>query len=171
MALRQDAFQGLVEFATAINEQLADIVTPATVWTIGHVSIHPNAASIVPGRVDFNIQWRDAEDERLDRMQEVMRDCASRIARERGLVLERSAYSTIQPTRMDRKLMTRISAASERLAEGRWRHPSRERCSVSRLSGRERKAAHDLWDGLTGSTEHRDDGLAGRGDLEETLVW
>jgi N-carbamoyl-L-amino-acid hydrolase len=122
MALRRDAFQGLVQFATEMNEQLADIVTPATVWTIGHVTVHPNAASIIPGRVDFNVQWRDAEENRLERMQEVMHNSASRIAGDRGLVLERSAYSAIQPTQMDRQLMIQIGTATESLAAGQWRH-------------------------------------------------
>jgi N-carbamoyl-L-amino-acid hydrolase len=121
MALRRDAFQGLVQFATESNQQLADIVTPATVWTIGHVSVHPNAASIIPGRVDFNVQWRDAEEDRLERMQIVLRDCACRIAGDRGLVLERSAYSAIQPTQIDRQLMARIATAAEGLTAGKWR--------------------------------------------------
>ena len=70
MGLRRDAFQGLVRLADEINSQFAEIVTPATVWTIGHVALHPNATSIVPGRVDLSVQWRDAQDDRLDRMTE-----------------------------------------------------------------------------------------------------
>ena len=137
MALRHDAFQGLVQFANEINERFADVVTPATVWTIGHVSLHPNATSIIPGQVDFHVQWRDAEDERLDRMNVVMRDIASRIAEVRGLEFERSAYSAIPPTQIDRRLMTQIEAATERLAAGKWRHmPSgalHDAANVSRL--------------------------------------
>jgi len=122
MALRHDAFQGLVEFAAGIGEQLADIVTPETVWTIGHVSVHPNATSIIPGRVEFNVEWRDAQDQRLDRMREVLHDSASRIAAHRGLVLERSAYAAIRATQMDPQLMARVGAAAEHLAAGKWRH-------------------------------------------------
>ena len=33
-----------------------NIVTSQTVWTIGHVALYPNAASIVPGRVMFSMQ-------------------------------------------------------------------------------------------------------------------
>jgi N-carbamoyl-L-amino-acid hydrolase len=137
MALRRDAFQGLVQFASEINERFADIVTPATVWTIGYVSLHPNANSIIPGQVDFHIQWRDAEDERLDRMNEVMREIAPRIAEARGLEFERSAYSALSPTEIDQRLMTQIEAASERLAPGKWRRmPSgalHDAANVSRL--------------------------------------
>ena len=35
MALRRDAFQGLAAFSAAINERFRNVVTPATVWTIG----------------------------------------------------------------------------------------------------------------------------------------
>ena len=72
--------------------------------------------------MDFNVQWRDAEEDRLERMQGVLRDRASLIAGDRGLVLERSAYSAIRPTQIDRQLMNRIGAAAERLSAGKWRH-------------------------------------------------
>ena len=67
MALRQDAFQALSAFNTALNARFANVVTPATVWTIGHVSLHPNASSVVPGRVTFSMQWRDGDADRLHR--------------------------------------------------------------------------------------------------------
>jgi len=137
MAMRRDAFQGLVQFANEMNNQFADIVTSATVWTIGHVSLHPNASSIVPGRVEFSVQWRDAEVERLDRMMTIMHDTAERIAGERGLELDRSAYSGVPPTQIDRRFMGQIEAASKHLAAGKWRKmPSgalHDAANVSRL--------------------------------------
>lgn len=72
MALRRDAFQGLAAFSTRLNDNLRNVVTPQSVWTIGHVSVSPNAASIVPGQVRFSMQWRDGEAGRLDRMQGVI---------------------------------------------------------------------------------------------------
>jgi N-carbamoyl-L-amino-acid hydrolase len=137
MAMRRDAFQGLVQFASEMNSRLADIVTPATVWTIGHVSVHPNAVSIVPGEVKFKVQWRDAEDRRLDRMRSAMDDIAVRVTANRGLTLERSNYFSIAPTQIDQKLMTSLGKSSERLAAGNWRYmPSgalHDAANVSRL--------------------------------------
>ena len=40
--------------AWLIAERFRNVVTPQTVWTVGHVSLHPNASSIVPGRVVFS---------------------------------------------------------------------------------------------------------------------
>lgn len=137
MALRRDAFQGLVQYTNDINGQFADIVTPATVWTIGHASIHPNSPSIVPGHVDFTVQWRDADEDRLERMRQIVRDTAVRTAEQRGLQLETLSSAAVPPTRLDPRLMARIESAAGRLAAGQWRRmPSgalHDAANVSRL--------------------------------------
>jgi len=122
MALRRDAFQGLVKFTDEINRRLVDIITPATVWTIGHVALHPNASSIVPGQVDFILQWRDESDERLDLMRNVMHETANLIARTNNLEITRSTYAAIPPTQIDKQLNSQIAAAAAQLANGKWRH-------------------------------------------------
>jgi len=121
MALRRDAYQALVQFTTEINEAFADIVTPETVWTIGHVTLHPNASSIVPGTADFSVQWRDGETDLLDRMGDILRSAAQRIAAARGLDFSRSNYTAVPPTRIDPRLKAMLEEAADRLAPGKWR--------------------------------------------------
>lgn len=121
MHLRRDAVQGLARFATELNARFADVVTPATVWTIGHVSVHPNATSIVPGRVDFSVQWRDAEDARLDRMRDIIDATAAEIATACGLEWEVTASSAIEPTRSDAGLVDALAQAAQAKAPGLWR--------------------------------------------------
>ena len=121
MALRRDAFQGLADFTQALNANLAGIVTPATVWTIGHVAVHPNASSIVPGRVDFTVQWRDGETARLDRMHEVITETVQETAKSRGLGLERSGFLAALPTAMDDTLAGLLRTGAEAVVPGQWR--------------------------------------------------
>ncbi len=121
MHLRRDAFQGLNHFVSTVNARLADVVTPATVWTIGHVALHPNATSIVPGRADFTVQWRDADDARLDRMAEILHDTARETAERFGLEWRHSDTDAIRPTRCDPKLVEALAAAAQRQAPGSWR--------------------------------------------------
>lgn len=121
MHLRRDPVQGLVRYVSELNARFADIVTPATVWTVGHVAVHPNAPSIVPGQVDCTVQWRDADSARLDRMTEIVRETASEIASAMGLELERSGYATIAPTHCDPALVERMAEAAEAVAPGTWR--------------------------------------------------
>jgi len=121
MALRRDAFQGLVDYTAALNDRFLQVVTAATVWTIGHVALHPNASSIVPGRVEFSVQWRDGDTNRLDRMAEIARDVATRVAAERGLELEALASSEVPPTVLDPRLVDAVEAAARKRVPGGWR--------------------------------------------------
>lgn len=121
MHLRKDAFQGLAAFSTALNDRFRNVVTPASVWTIGHVAVHPNASSIVPGRVVFSMQWRDAETDRLARMEEIIRDTAHSVAAERDLKVSFGPLLGLEPVTMDQTLREALEEGAEQVAPGRWR--------------------------------------------------
>ncbi len=121
MALRRDAFQGLSAFNSRLNDRLRNVVTPQSVWTIGHVTVGPNAASIVPGEVRFSMQWRDGSAERLARMQAVIDETLAEVATEMGLELDRGAVLGLEPVSMDAALRARLAEAAEVEAPGRWR--------------------------------------------------
>lgn len=121
MALRRDAFQALSAFNALLNDRLRNVVTPATVWTIGHVALHPNAHSIVPGKVTFSMQWRDGDAGRLDRMETVIRETAQEVAAARGLEMSTGPMLGIAPVAMDAGLRAALSGAAEAQVPGRWR--------------------------------------------------
>lgn len=121
MALRRDAFQGLAAFNARLNDRLRNVVTPQSVWTIGHVAVAPNASSIVPGQVRFSMQWRDGDAGRLARMQAVIDETLHEVAREMGLGLEVGALIGLEPVAMDAALRARLETAAEAVAPGRWR--------------------------------------------------
>ncbi|UWQ49876.1 hydantoinase/carbamoylase family amidase [Leisingera caerulea] len=120
MHLRRDAFQALSAFNTALNSRIAEVVTPATVWTIGHVALHPNASSVVPGRVEFSMQWRDADADRLARMQTLIRETAQEIAADHNVTAELGTVMGIEPAAMDARFQAELAAAAEALAPGKW---------------------------------------------------
>lgn len=121
MALRRDAFQGLSAFNTRLNERLRNVVTPQSVWTIGHVTVTPNASSIVPGQVRFSMQWRDGDADRLQRMQEVIETTLKEVAAEMGLEVELGALLGLEPVKMDNILRARLEEGAETVTPGRWR--------------------------------------------------
>ena len=121
MHLRKDAFQALSAFNTELGERFRNVVTPQTVWTIGHVSLHPNASSIVPGRAVFSMQWRDANTDRLARMENVIRDTATEVAQSRGLSVAFGQMLGLDPVAMDGTLQSALSEAAEVHAPGKWR--------------------------------------------------
>ncbi len=121
MDLRRDAFQGVSAFNARINERLRNVVTPATVWTIGHLSLHPNASSIVPGRATFSMQWRDGDSDRLARMETVIRETAAEVAEEMSLSLDYGPMLGLEPVAMDARLRAALEAAAEAEVPGNWR--------------------------------------------------
>jgi N-carbamoyl-L-amino-acid hydrolase len=121
MHRRRDAFQALSAFNTALNDRLRNVVTPQSVWTIGHVSLHPGAHSIVPGRVTYSMQWRDGDSARLKRMEDVIRQTAADIADQHGMALSFSDMMGLEPVAMDTTLRAALSDAAEEIAPRRWR--------------------------------------------------
>jgi N-carbamoyl-L-amino-acid hydrolase len=121
MHLRRDAFQALSAFNQRLNERLADVVTPQSVWTIGHVDLRPGAHSIVPGQVVFSMQWRDADVARLAAMEAIIRDTVTEVAQERQMALEYGPILGLDPVMMNRGLADALAAAAESLVPGRWR--------------------------------------------------
>ena len=121
MALRRDAFQGLAEIATRLDAKLSALAGAATVWTIGHVALHPNTSSIVPGRATFSMQWRDGDPDRLDAMERTIRDTITETASARDLGLEFGPMRGIDPVAMDPSLRASLETAAEALSPGAWR--------------------------------------------------
>ena len=122
MAHRRDAFQGLSAFNGLVQERFRNVVQPSTVWTIGHVSLSPNASSIVPGRVRFSMQWRDSSADRLDRMENIIRQTLDEIATTHDLQLACSDMLGLPPVAMAHKVVDALAAAAETHAPGKWRH-------------------------------------------------
>lgn len=121
MHLRRDAFQGVSRFNSLINERFRNVVTPQTVWTIGHVRLHPDAHSIVPGQAVFSMQWRDGDADRLRRMEEIIRDTAAEVAEDMGLGLSFGDMLGLEPVPMDGTLRAALCDSAEAVVPGRWR--------------------------------------------------
>lgn len=121
MHLRRDAFQAVAAFNALLNDRLRNVVTPQTVWTIGHVSLHPNASSIVPGRAVFSMQWRDAETDRLGRMEAIIRETAVEVAEARGIALSYGTLLGLEPVAMDARLRAALEAGAQAVAPDNWR--------------------------------------------------
>lgn len=121
MALRRDAFQAVSAFNQELGNRFANVVTPATVWTIGHLSLHPNASSIVPGKAVFSMQWRDGDKDRLGRMEQIIRVLAQEVAAARGLKVHFGEMLGLEPVETDTRLRQALETSAENSASGAWR--------------------------------------------------
>lgn len=121
MHLRRDAFQAVSAFNHALEERFSNVVTPSTVWTIGHLSLHPNASSIVPGRAVFSMQWRDGDAGRLGRMEQIIRVVAQQTAEARGMMLSFGPMLGLEPVVMDARLRGALERSAAFHVPDAWR--------------------------------------------------
>jgi len=120
MASRKDAVQGMMAINAAMNAKMPGLVTDLTVWTIGQIHVHPNAASIVPGEAAFSFQWRDSSQERLDQIEKLLRAEVARVCQQIGLTSELAPSGQIAPVPVDATLNSHLCRAAEKMAPGKW---------------------------------------------------
>jgi len=121
MKIRKDAAAALFAFACQINSEFARLTGPQTVWTIGQVELHPGAPSIVPGRAEMILQFRDSNAAKLDELQAralALVDAADAAGPVR--VTATALKDAVAPTVMNAGLQKHIAAAAERHAPGAW---------------------------------------------------
>ncbi len=84
MALRKDALQ----VAAKLMQEVVAIAhrhPPHGRGTVGMVQVHPNSRNVIPGRVKFSIDLRNATDELVDKMDADIRAAVARASKESGL--------------------------------------------------------------------------------------
>jgi beta-ureidopropionase / N-carbamoyl-L-amino-acid hydrolase len=126
MAIRRDAGAALIAFAHRLDGEFRALARPETVWTIGRIDLDPGSLSIVPGRADLLLQFRDADAALLARMEAKLAELVQAAdAAGPARVSLTPADAPVEPTIMDAGLQAHIAAAAEAEAPGRWiRMPS-----------------------------------------------
>ncbi len=113
MKLRKDALYA----ATHLMQQVVDIALarqPHGRGTVGCVHVHPNSRNVIPGRVDFTVDFRHADDASLLDMDAALREAAAELQRDFpvGVTLEQVVY--YPPAAFDAVLVDAIRHGAER---------------------------------------------------------
>ena len=123
MPLRKDAGVALFDYAVKIRERFTALAGERTVWTLGRATLDPGAPSIIPGRAQLLLQFRDADEARLDRMEAAAVALAEQATASGPVqVLATRARAPVIPTIMDADLQRHIADAAEQRVPGRWMH-------------------------------------------------
>jgi N-carbamoyl-L-amino-acid hydrolase len=126
MAIRRDAGAALIAFAQRLDGAFRALASPDTVWTIGRIELDPGSLSVVPGRAELLLQFRDGDAGRLRAMEVKLAELV-RTADAAGpvRVAMEPFDAPVEPTSMDAGVQQHIAAAAEALAPGQWiRMPS-----------------------------------------------
>jgi N-carbamoyl-L-amino-acid hydrolase len=123
MHLRRDAAMALFEFVEILNPAFSEIRGDHSVWTIGRLELTPNAPSIVPGLAEFNLQFRDPEQARIEQMQQCVFALAEEFNRTHTVMVDISVRDeSARAVAMDSAIQATLAQAAEQCAPGNWRH-------------------------------------------------
>ena len=114
LELRRDAFLGLADFALRSTRLVASQYEDGRL-TIGRVQVHPGAFSIVPGQVDFTLDLRYPEKEKLEEMEKKVLALAEEIASTRGLAFHYRLVDSTEPTDMSAQLISLLEEEAKDL--------------------------------------------------------
>jgi beta-ureidopropionase / N-carbamoyl-L-amino-acid hydrolase len=145
MSRRRDAGVAMVRLAGHIHDRFAEIASEnahsRTVWTIGRMLLDPNAPSIVPGRAEMQVQFRDTNPAILALFEQALHELVAAADRAGPCGCAIAPMSKTAPAAMDPGFQRLIEAAAERHASGRHlRMPSGAGHDAQILSRRMRSA-------------------------------
>ncbi|MBM3489931.1 MAG: Zn-dependent hydrolase [Alphaproteobacteria bacterium] len=125
MPIRKDSGVALVRLLAQVNDRFAAIAGPRTVWTAGRILLHPGAPSIIPGKAEVLLQFRDGELTQMQRMEEELVRLVAEANAMGPCAVSLETLSRTPPTAMDARLQDAVAAAAEAHAPRGWmRMPS-----------------------------------------------
>ena len=119
MAIRKDAGVALTRLCCEIERRFPEVAGPRSVWTTGRITLHPGAASIIPGRAEMLFQIRDADPEILARMESALLELVSAADRAGPCRVSIETLRKSTPAMMDERVQSALEKASEQPAPGK----------------------------------------------------
>ena len=120
MALRRDAGDALIVLAGKLREALRGLLAERSVFTIGRVVFDPGADSVIPGRAEMSLQFRDRDEAVLDRMAEAVHRLIAEANAAGPVAVEVTESAELEGAPMDEGLQDHLAAAAEQHAPGNW---------------------------------------------------
>ena len=124
MPLRKDALYAASLLVAAVHDVAVEIPGDP-VATVGLLNVLPNAANIVPGRVDLTIDMRDLSLETLHTMIEVLKQRIAAIMTQTGTEIELHPQHFVEPTLASPAVQMAIASVCDDLHLTHYSMPSR----------------------------------------------
>ena len=111
MALRRDALLAASRMVEQVN-RIALAQAPHGRGTVGHMQVVPNSRNVIPGRVQFSVDFRNLSQEGLDRMDAAMHEDFARIAEAHGTQVEIRQVVKYEPCIFDAACVASVRQAA-----------------------------------------------------------
>ncbi|REF02144.1 Zn-dependent hydrolase [Cupriavidus plantarum] len=114
LALRHDAMLAAARMVEAVN-RIARDEAPHGRGTVGYLEVKPNSRNVIPGRVDFAVDFRNLSQDGLDRMDAAMRAAFAGIADAAAVQVEIRQVVKFEPCVFAPSCVEAVRKASELL--------------------------------------------------------
>ena len=112
MGLRHDALQGAARVIAAVEEIAVGEMEGSTVATVGMLTCEPGQANVIPGRVQFTIDIRDLDSERIDQTVRRIMSVIQTTCQTRGLAFDIQPRSDTPPVRLSKEVVQLIETTA-----------------------------------------------------------
>lgn len=123
MSMRQDALVAAAQVVLAVHQ--IGTAPGEQVATVGQVNVFPNAANVIPGRVEMSLDLRDLSDTHLDRLLAQLEQQIAAIARATQTQIELHPILHNQPALAAPQVQQAIAQACQQLGLSYMHLPSR----------------------------------------------
>lgn len=114
MTERCDAFAAACEIALALEQLAQQSPGEYTTATVGRVEVIPNAVNVIPGRVKFSIDIRDADFDCKNILIARLYQEITAVEQRRGVVFKVTEYNNDRPIRCAEPIRQKIEAACQK---------------------------------------------------------
>lgn len=114
LELRHDAFLATADFALK-GTQLVATRHYGSMITVGKVNVHPGSFSVVPGEVDFSLDFRSTSLETLKALEKELLTLAEDIASTRGLLFYSRVVDKTEPVTISSRILGILKEECQKL--------------------------------------------------------
>ena len=112
MPIRKDAGVAMMRLYNDVMDKFPAVAGPRSVWTVGKMSIEPNAPAIVPGRAEMVLQFRDADIKILQAFEAKLMEIVADHQKKSPCTVECLNLSRTQPLVMDERFLEAIEESA-----------------------------------------------------------
>ena len=112
MPIRKDAGVAMMRLYNDVMDKFPAVAGPRSVWTVGKMSIEPNAPAIVPGRAEMVLQFRDADIKILQAFEAKLMEIVADHQKKSPCTVECLNLSRTQPLLMDERFLEAIEESA-----------------------------------------------------------
>jgi N-carbamoyl-L-amino-acid hydrolase len=117
IAMRRDALLSASRLVIEVRRIAAESPDYAR-GTVGQMFVHPNSRNVIPGRVEFSVDFRNAREETLLAMVAQLREAAQRVADEDGVQVSVDEVVHFPPCAFEPSLVAGIEQDAAALGHG-----------------------------------------------------